>query len=160
MQHDLSMIFRENFELFTMCYELNFSGSHYLWTHAGVSSGWFKEINKDLFNPNYRFYEVVKERNPQSISEIINLAWEMKHVTLFNVDASSGGSSLWAGPLWVRPKILNAHPLRGINQIVGHTSTKKIETFSHEDFTHHWYVDVLNSVTEGLETQIENEVSK
>ena len=66
------------------------------------------------------------------------------------MDAHSGGYSLWAGPFWVRPTILNDHPLEGVNQIVGHTPQKMIKDIICGDVTHYlvdcpWddYDDVL-----------------
>lgn len=122
MQHDFYKIFMDNIELFTFAYEgFNKDGESWLWTHAGVTSGWYKELRKELYDPNHRFAEIIKERDPQTIADEINLAWELRLPVLYNVDASSGGYEMWAGPAWVRPRVLNAYPIDGVSQIVGHT---------------------------------------
>jgi hypothetical protein len=151
MQYDLQLIFTENLELFEMAYEIVNEEKSYLWTHAGVTSGWLKNLERDLWNPNYRFYDIVKEKNPQTIVEKLNFAWELRHVQIFAVDQDSGGSSLWGGPLWVRPRTLDKHPLVGVDQIVGHTYVKSVKTNVVENGEKHHYVDCLDSCVEALE---------
>ena len=149
MRFDLEMIFREEAELFTVA----FQEKNYLWTHAGVTSGWMKEYENDLFHPNWRFAKMVKEINPQTIAEKINLGWEMKIKSLLNVDHMSGGFSAWAGPLWVRPGILDKHPVENLNQVVGHTPVPRVTTRIFEK-SEHSYTDCLGSFLEALELEI------
>jgi hypothetical protein len=144
MKHDFYKIFMDNIELFSFAYEgFDKDGKTWLWTHAGVTSGWYKELRKELFDPNHRFAEIVKERNPQTIAEEINLAWELKMSVLYNVDAASGGHYLWAGPIWVRPHVLNIYPLDGVSQIVGHTPQARIWRNEVNDTVEHVYIDCL-----------------
>lgn len=117
MKHDFYDIFHKNLDLFQLAYELG----DVLWTHAGVTEGWLKELNKVMFDPNGRFYDIIKERGEMSICEQLNLAWELRLDVLYAVDAISGGSQMWAGPLWVRPHVLNNGSIPGFFQIVGHT---------------------------------------
>jgi UDP-2,3-diacylglucosamine pyrophosphatase LpxH len=151
MQYDLYDIFTENLDLFTMAYEQD----NFLWTHAGVTSPWYRELVKDLNNPNYRFIEVVRERNPVSVAETINLAWELRHPNLFAVDADSGGMSTWGSPLWVRPKTMEVHAFRGLTQIVGHTHFPKLESrLSINGDTIHFIDCLFDSRADGLELTI------
>lgn len=119
--HDLSQIFRENEHLFVAAhYEHNT-----LWTHAGVTTGWLRELRKSLFHPNNRFLAINQELD-QNFSSLINAAWQQRDPALFMVDASSGGWSTWGGPLWVRPHGLLAHSIPDLNQVVGHTEMSEV----------------------------------
>lgn len=107
-------------------FEKGEKGDKWLWTHAGVTEGWYKELRSKVFNPNHRLYEVYRDYTEEQIAELLNVAFEAREGVIFNVDPYSGGWDTWAGPLWVRPKMLNSSPLVGVNQIVGHTVMKKI----------------------------------
>lgn len=139
MKHDFYKIFVDNLDLFTVAHQIG----NYLWTHAGVSEGWYKELRKDLYNPSYRFFDIVKERNPATIADELNLAWELRLDTLYHVDHISGGYQSWAGPLWVRPHVLNGNPLPYMTQIVGHTPQATV--WSHEVNEHitHYFIDCI-----------------
>jgi len=154
MRPDLSMIFNENLHLFTMAYQLEGEGKSYLWTHAGVTSGWLRELEKALNNPNHRFYDIIKERNLEKIADKINLAWEMRFDVLYNVDAHSGGWQSWAGPLWVRPPMLNEHYLENITQIIGHTPQSDIFSIMLDENAAHHFVDVTEFCDDGLEIEL------
>lgn len=152
MKHDFYQLFSENLELFKIAHEeTDSSGGKWIWTHAGVTSGWYKELLDSMFNPRYRFAELIKEFDPstKSVSEILNKAWELRMDTLFNVDSYSGGMSSWAGPIWVRPPMLNYWPMEGYNQIVGHTPQGDIWVVDadpdgemYNNFKHH-FIDCL-----------------
>ena len=143
MKPDLYQIFTENKDLFKVAHlEKDNTGVKYLWTHAGVTSGWIKDTRKDINNPGYRHYEITKDFDPDDIEKFLNDLFELRVDNIFNVDAHSGGYSLWAGPFWVRPKILNDYPLEGINQIVGHTPQRMVKDILCGDVTH-YLVDCL-----------------
>jgi len=152
MRHDFYKIFVDELDQFTMAHQIG----NYLWTHAGVTEGWLKELRKDLCNPSYRFFDIVKERNPATVADEINLAWELRLNTLYNVDSVSGGYNMWAGPLWVRPRVLNLNPLPFITQIVGHTPQATV--WSHEvneHVTHHF----IDCIEHGDQQYLELELS-
>jgi predicted MPP superfamily phosphohydrolase len=107
-------------------FEVGENGDKWLWTHAGISEGWLKEFRSKIFNPNHRLYEIYKDYSEDQIDELLNVAFEAREDVIFSVDVDSGGWDTWAGPLWIRPGTLNAYPLLGINQVVGHTVMKKI----------------------------------
>lgn len=151
MQYDLQMIFAENMDLFTFAYGI---GNH-LWTHAGVTQGWYKNLLKELNNPNYRFIDIVRERNPQTVADTLNLGWELQHPLMFAVDRESGGSATWAGPLWVRPPALMNDAIDGVTQIVGHTPQAEIWSTSSRRGDDLHFIDCLEyGSAEGLTLEI------
>lgn len=158
-QHDLYQIFTENLSLFTMAYEVNAKdGSNYLWTHAGVTSGWIETFNRALDNPSRKaLIPIIEDHEPKSrkISENLNFAWELRLEILFDVDMYSGGCQEWAGPLWVRPHKLNEHRINGINQIVGHTPQATVWTNPVNDTTTHYFIDCIeHGETQALELDL------
>jgi hypothetical protein len=165
MRYDLEFLFTKNMDLFKMAHEEESeSGEKWLWTHAGVTSGWYdKVLVKNMMNPKFRHHEIVNEFNPSSkkVSEVINFAWEMRMNSLYNVDSYSGGIDSWAGPLWVRPQIFNYWPLTGYNQVVGHTPQGDIWTVDSDpdgnsfDNFKHYFIDCLEYGSEnGLITKL------
>jgi hypothetical protein len=132
--------------------ETDSAGQHYLWTHAGVTSGWMKELDEALFGPKpSRFRDLLLERNPQTVAEKINVAWEFNLPELYAVDRDSGGYAKWAGPLWVRPGKLDKYPLKGYNQIVGHTAFPEITKVKQDDKNCvHYYVDCFDTMVDAL----------
>jgi len=151
--YDIRALLRHYHDLFTMAYEeTDSAGQRYLWTHAGVTSGWMEKLDEALFGPKpSRFRDLLLERNPQTAAEKINVAWEFNLPELYMVDSDSGGYDRWAGPLWVRPKKLNNFPLPDYNQIVGHTQRKKITKTAVHNEKIHYYVDVFDTMVDGLE---------
>lgn len=125
MRHDFNKLFMDNIDLFQLAYQHEDT----LWTHAGVTDGWLKILDLELFNPGGRFYKIIKERIKRSspIADKLNLAWEMRLEPLFLVDRYSGGWSKWAGPVWVRPEVLNKHGVPNMKQVVGHTPQDNIK---------------------------------
>ena len=147
MRHDFFEIFNKNIDLFSIAYEIESDkGEKYLWTHAGVTSGWLEKFNKALANPsNKSLKSIIEDHDPMNrkISENLNFAWELRMKVLFNVDMYSGGIEEWAGPIWVRPIMLNQHPLTGYNQIVGHTPQATIYDHDIDEKTIHYFIDCL-----------------
>jgi hypothetical protein len=139
MRHDFEKLFRDNIDLFQICYyvESKYSSGNpwrTLWTHAGVTQGWLRSAkNSTIFNPKYRFYEEFKDMDFVRIDKFLNKLWECRANVLFNVDSSSGGFSQWGGPLWVRPSTLNFENVEGYDQIVGHTPKSHVIHFTSPD---------------------------
>jgi len=163
MRYDFGQIFNENLQLFTLAYEFCKDDSKWLWTHAGVTSGWLKDFRNDLYSPKFRFHEIVSERKKErelTLSEEINLAWELEMKNIYYVDHYSGGMNSWAGPLWVRPTMLNYWPLEGWNQIVGHTASAYVYIVNSDkegkEFVNfsHYFIDCLDHVVEGLDLEL------
>ena len=150
MRVDLYELFHKNLEYFKFAHEeTGIDGNKFLWTHAGVTSGWYKELKSAMNNPNYRFFTETRDLEDSTIADTINKAWELRMNLLYNVDFYSGGSDTWAGPIWVRPQMLNTWPIEGYNQIIGHTPQGSIwECDENEDkkkFNNfkHYFIDCL-----------------
>ena len=137
MRPDLNDLFTENKDLFKIAFldefEHEYKGQpimiRTLWTHAGITQGWFKEFMRDINSPRYRLNEFFIGSENWKIDKTLNLAWDLKVSNIYNVDNASGGSDLWAGPLWVRPHILNDFCLEGYDQVVGHTPQSAVYQF-------------------------------
>lgn len=156
MKFDLEKLFNENMELFKMAHEEEGEdGSKWLWTHAGVTSGWYEKDLLRVFQSDRFRHKAISDEflsTERSVSEIINFAFMLRLGTLWNVDSHSGGMDVWAGPVWVRPYILNYWPLEGYNQIMGHTPQADVwivdedeDKKVYEGFKH-YYIDVLGSL--------------
>ena len=154
MQYDLKEIFENNIHLFKIAHlEKGADGSKWLWSHAGVTSGWYeKELLRTLKNERMRFKELLSEffQEEREVDEVINKAHDLQVKSLWNVDSHSGGMDLWAGPVWVRPYIMNHWPLEGYNQIMGHTHQAAVWEVSEDDDGKkyegfkHFYIDTGN----------------
>lgn len=93
----------------------------------------------------------VKDENPKTISEKLELAWMFKLQVLFHNDIESGGSQDYASPIWSRPYGLNIMPIVGLNQIVGHTPQRGIRKEKVANNTAHYFIDALAHKIDALE---------
>lgn len=118
MKWDLEIIFRESRDLFQMAYQEN----DYLWTHAGLSKPILKEMMK------YDFL-----RDLKSEADVLNEAFIREVPEIFAVDSSSGGWSMYGGPLWIRPNDLERDGV-DLHQIIGHTPQKKLKELENRNF--------------------------
>jgi hypothetical protein len=113
-------IFNEHRDLFQIAYELHRDGQKYLWTHAGVSDAWVKEM------PNID-YEVVGNK-PPTLSDVLNymvVPRDYRALILRVGNIRSQGKLPGAGgPLWADMRELTS-PIPGYHQIVGHTALTK-----------------------------------
>jgi hypothetical protein len=137
-----------------------------LWTHAGVTNGWFKELMREINHPSFKFNEFFIGSGTWKIDKVLNLVWDLRIPNIFNVDNASGGIDLWAGPLWVRPHILNDFHLEGYDQKVGHTpqssiyevcplfgvesNPEKLNTITYVDALEHGYFDMLKRLKDEI----------
>jgi hypothetical protein len=157
MKTSFEILFLENLKLFQLAYSLtDRNGILHLWTHAGVSRGWYQEFLNTMNAPDLRYSEIFQEADLAGIAEELNFAWELRAGTIFNVDRASGGYSKWAGPLWVRPPMLDGNLLSDTVQIVGHTPQKRLTTkeFTEHRAVHH-YIDCLEYGSyDGLELEV------
>ena len=134
MRSDLNRIFNDNKSLFKIAFldefETEYKGKtrtiKTLWTHAGVTKGWHTQLLRDVNSPSYRHSDFFIGSESWKIDKLLNVAWDLRVDNLYNVDDASGGMDLWAGPLWVRPHILNDFNLPGYDQVVGHTPQSEV----------------------------------
>lgn len=128
---DLYDIFNKNKDLFQVAYEKN----DYLWTHAGVTIGWYK----------YRFHKFRKKYDIEAISDQLNLAFDLYEESLFDVGYRRGGSYDVGGPFWADKAEMLSSPLNGYHQIVGHSRVDDYTTnYTHND-TSVTFIDVIES---------------
>lgn len=107
-QYDLfHRLFMENFELFDLFH--HDKGNNILFTHAGVTNGWLKEI-QDIIDINSSIDQIFKE-----------IADNHLHL-LGQISYFRGGDYMWGSPLWADFEEHGrdtAYP--DILQIVGHS---------------------------------------
>ncbi|MCE5348177.1 MAG: metallophosphoesterase [Bacteroidales bacterium] len=120
MKHDFNEIFNSNENLF----QLAFQSEDWLWTHAGISTGWFESRFKPFAGGH---------NNTLSISELLNLAFDNRYPALFDVGYERGGDRKFGGPLWCDITELGYDPLKGFNQIVGHNPQEHIISIKRHD---------------------------
>jgi len=133
----LHELFTEKKNLFKVAhYEKSEEGMEWLWTHAGVSQGWY--INRLI--PIADELCMQKDR----IDVQINVAFRAYHPNIFDVSYERGGRMNNGGPVWADRVETQSDPLPNINQIIGHTKMEKIQCFvnTHSSATV-TYVDVL-----------------
>ena len=111
MSFDLQELLRENRDLLKVAHFEKSNGKKWLWTHAGVTTGWLKEAKSDLLKPD-RFHSINRPYVKKEVDEIINWLWEINSEVLYQVDRDSGGTCMWASPLWVRKRMLNEFYLK------------------------------------------------
>lgn len=109
---DLKEIFTSYKNLFQMAYQKN----NYLWTHAGISNGWFKQFYSVLvkfgLNPNYN-----------NLGDVLNkIGNDAKYVDIYStISDYRGGFSLYGSPIWAdSDELFTPQSLKGFHQIVGH----------------------------------------
>lgn len=130
-------LFTEKKDLFKVAhYEESEDGTKYLWTHAGVSEGWY--INRLL--PIADELCMQKDR----IDVQINVAFRAYRPEIFDVGYMRYGDQDYGGPLWADRVETQGNPLPNINQIIGHTKLEHIKTFGvNYNTSTVTYVDVL-----------------
>jgi hypothetical protein len=134
MQFDLHQIFQQNISLFNVAYQID----NYLFTHAGVSAGWY-EFNKEII-------ELTKEKfECKNLVETLNAMFESNEsrLALAQVGTIRNGFHKWGGIFWADKRETLAGPLKGFHQYVGHTPTNHIFTHPVDENTTITYCDVL-----------------
>lgn len=128
MRPDFYQIFRDNYDLFDMAHIVETVGYPTLFTHAGVTKGWEKQLRAAFENTHSHKWQLFAEHAKSRIDNLINVAWKFELPEVFNVDRDSGGVSKYAGCLWVRPQKLKADAIDGYDQVVGHTPCAGVQT--------------------------------
>jgi hypothetical protein len=126
-----SPIYNENKNLFKVAHQID----NIIWTHAGISEGWFN-FNKKIIN------EVTKKFDCVNLADTFNHMLSMNHIVggnLHQVSRYRGGLYQFGGITWADKRETYYDHLKGYKQIVGHTPVDNVETF--ELIT---YIDVLS----------------
>ena len=144
IRFDLFDIFNNNKDVFQIAFQID----NYLWTHAGINTGWYK----------YRFNKFIKKNNLKDmlIVDQLNFAFESYEETLFDVGHWRGGYLDVGGPFWADKRELINNPLKGYHQIVGHTRVKDYTTNYKNNDTSVTFIDVIESHIENFEFLREN----
>lgn len=127
MRFDFNQIYKANINNFKIAHVLPTPGGPTLFTHAGVTNEWLEELRESFRNTPSHKRELFAEWAESPVEDILNAAWDFNMPELYNVDRESGGSSKWAGCLWVRPGKLKACGLDGYDQVVGHTPHPQVQ---------------------------------
>lgn len=128
---DAYEFYKENSNLFQAAYQID----NYLFTHAGVSEGWFRDIFK------------IPQGHPETktIAELLNEAFETRDSRLFAVGFSRGGLYQYGGPFWADKSETAMFPLFGYQQVVGHSHVDRISRIEKNETTSITFCDVLQS---------------
>jgi hypothetical protein len=108
-------IFHENRRLFRFA----FQDGNYIFTHAGISQGWFD--NDFRGDSNRNIAEQLNHPTPG-----------LQELTLFNCGRLRGGSDRNSGIFWADTEELN-EPLQGFTQVVGHNRVADILEHSNDN---------------------------
>jgi hypothetical protein len=130
MKDTLYDVFSKNRDLFQMAYQIDDT----IWTHAGVHEGWYR----------YRFTKFIDLYPDLTLSQQLNLAFNQLYEPLFDVGYRRGGNHDVGGPFWCDMSELKSSPIRGYNQIVGHTKVNYIQKMNlhNKEIV---FIDVLES---------------
>lgn len=135
MAINLNMIFRHHKDLFQIAFQIE----NYLWSHAGVSFGWYDYNKKEIEDIAERF-------------DTINLADTFNHMLLKSenrilqqVGRKRDGRYSFGGIVWADRSETREQYIDGYHQIVGHTPINTITMFGDEKGSIR-YIDVLGEV--------------
>ena len=136
MQKTLTAVFHRHRNFFQVAYQ----NDRYLFTHAGVSSGWMANFKTSLkgtlfekelggFKNMAAWFNVMEETDYRDI--------------LHQVGKKRGGTAEYGGITWAGREELCARPLMGFHQVVGHNPVHFIDVVRFDDHTSITFADVL-----------------
>lgn len=126
----LHNIFQENRKLFQTAFQIK----NYLWTHAGVHKGWYKD----------RFSKLIHD-DKATLAEQLNELLHRNADCLFDVGHLRGGYRNVGGPYWIDKRMMNK-PLEGYHQITGHSKVEYIRTDKFDKDTSVTFTDCLDTI--------------
>lgn len=107
---------KEIFTSYKNIFQFAFQKNDYLFTHAGVSNGWFKQFYSILLrfglNPNY-----------SNLADVLNkIGNDSSYSFIFStISDYRGGFSSYGSPIWAdSDELFYPQCLKGFHQIVGH----------------------------------------
>lgn len=118
-------------------FQMAYSKGQYLFTHAGVTNTFWKEMKLLIRNHYPELQELLTSpARPTAVSNILNYAFlkgiENPTDKLFSMMKQVGsgrGGYETPSPLWADREELIADPIPGIKQVVGHTPVKSVELY-------------------------------
>ncbi len=115
LQGTLGGLFQENKDLFKIAWQQG----RYLFTHAGVSQGWYK-----------RHLSIFSEMKKEELAETLNAIDNGKYRDiLFEVGRKRGGWQAYGGPIWADQAETKADFLPNYHQVVGHSRVSDFERY-------------------------------
>lgn len=136
---EIQDLYRKNKELFQTAYQIE----NYLWTHAGVHKGWYKN----------RFSKVFHDED-STLADQLNEATKRNLDCIFDIGHRRGGYYDIGGPFWI-DKIHMNKGLEGYHQITGHSKVKYIHTIKLGKDTSVTFTDCLDKQKEFYKKEIE-----
>ena len=105
----LQRLFLDNAHLFQLAYEIDFSGKHYLFSHAGITQGWLKRNLNLIQEPDACHLNRLLHTNNglETLAQVGRIRW----------GAYPNGSMVWADV----EELLISNPIPDTYQIVGHS---------------------------------------
>jgi predicted phosphodiesterase len=119
------------------------NGTKFLFTHAGVTEGWWNFVSEREFTDDHRFAYLWK--GDDKISTKLNLLLDIKCPFVYANSFMRGGSSYHGGLLWADISEMERNPLKGYHHIVGHTKVNDIYTFDFDEDTKVTFIDVIDN---------------
>jgi hypothetical protein len=128
-------------------FQLAFQYKNYLWTHAGIHRGWYKNkvaSQKCVVRHNEKIEGLTIDHNEQ-IADILNFLFEARHDAIFDCGLIRGGYQKNGGPLWADKNETYKKPLDNYHQIIGHTHIDEVKHYkNYKGDTSTTYVDCMN----------------
>lgn len=105
-------LLKENENLFQLAH---IEKNKILFTHAGISNGWFVRHKNKL------------SQLGQTLEEQLNFAFKSKYYKMFGeISRLRGGNNPFGSPLWADILETSKDPLNGYIQVVGHTPVEDV----------------------------------
>ena len=137
------------FEMHLLLFQTAFQIGNNIWTHAGISQWWYDNRYLRFFDSekNIKHNLLTIENDDHTLADNLNTLYEYHDDMLFDVGYRRGGHYKTGGPFWIDKTRLIDDPLKGYNQIVGHTHVKDIEVENTKDGHKLVFVDCLQNKT-------------
>lgn len=135
---NLQPLLTEMFSLNADCFQAAYQIDNFLFTHAGVSNGWYTYCKPVIEEYQERF-------QTENLAETLNVIFRSKDTNILHlVSGKRGGRYPYGGITWADAVETMNDPLLGYHQIVGHTRRDRIDTYRINEETKITYIDVLS----------------
>jgi len=135
MASNLNFLFKSNKNLFQIAFQID----NFLWTHAGVSTGWYDK-NKNVIE------KIGEKFSTKNLADTFNhMLWLKENKILHQVGSCRGGAYSFGGITWADRRETSTDYPEGFHQIVGHTPIDEITKYGDEKGSIR-YIDVLGRV--------------
>ena len=105
--------FVQHRNLFQLAYEEEHNGIRYLFTHAGITQGWYEQHKN-----------IIGELNAPNLNHLLDSLQGIE--TLTKISFFRGGDSMWGSCIWTDiAEIAVSIPFDNIYQVFGHSQSEK-----------------------------------